>query len=74
MRMSRRKPAEKPCTACNGSGHLAMVADSKKPTVRIYPPQCGVCLGKGRVWRHPAEATSEQIAARQNADGKARGR
>jgi DnaJ-class molecular chaperone len=45
MRNPRTKPPEKECTACNGTGHLKAV----KPTVRIYPPQCRICLGKGRI-------------------------
>jgi DnaJ-class molecular chaperone len=43
------KQPEKRCVACNGTGHEVMVTNPKKPTVRIYPRQCKVCLGKGRV-------------------------
>jgi DnaJ-class molecular chaperone len=39
---------EKRCTACNGTGHLE-VLKPVKPTVRIYPPQCKVCGGRGRI-------------------------
>ena len=49
MREPRVKLPEKHCAACNGTGHLAMVADPERPTVRSYPPQCRVCLGKGRI-------------------------
>jgi DnaJ-class molecular chaperone len=48
MRTPQMKPREKLCAACNGTGHVD-VAKSAKPTVRIYPPQCKECLGKGRV-------------------------
>jgi len=48
MRTPRMKPREKFCAACNGTGHIE-AAKPTKPTVRIYPPQCNVCSGKGRV-------------------------
>jgi hypothetical protein len=48
MRKPRRSFQEKPCTACNNTGHVE-AAKPTKPNVRIYPPQCKECLGKGRV-------------------------
>jgi DnaJ-class molecular chaperone len=48
MRTPHMKPREKFCVACNGTGHLKVVKPTK-PNVRIYPPQCKECLGKGRV-------------------------
>jgi hypothetical protein len=48
MKKPRTNPLEKRCTACNGTGHLEAVRPVK-PTLRIYPPQCKICLGKGRV-------------------------
>jgi hypothetical protein len=48
MKRPSTKPLEKRCTACDGTGHLVAVKPTKS-NVRIYPPQCKVCLGKGRV-------------------------
>jgi hypothetical protein len=41
-------PAERECPSCNGTG----VEPAKQPTrpgVRIFPPRCEKCLGRGRV-------------------------
>jgi DnaJ-class molecular chaperone len=53
MKKLRSGPTEKRCTACNGTGHLEMVKPAK-PNVRIYPAQCRVCLGKGRISENAA--------------------
>jgi DnaJ-class molecular chaperone len=48
MRKPRARPLETRCVDCNGTGRMA-VAPSTKPGLRIYPPQCKACLGKGRI-------------------------
>jgi DnaJ-class molecular chaperone len=53
MRKLPMKPPEKRCTACNGTGHLEVVKPAK-PTIRIYPPQCKECGGKGRISENAA--------------------
>jgi DnaJ-class molecular chaperone len=50
--MLMKKPvlnlAERECPACKGTG-VAAVKQPTRPGVRIYPPRCTVCLGKGRI-------------------------
>jgi DnaJ-class molecular chaperone len=44
----RPQPIERPCPACKGTG-VEMAKQPRRPGVRVYPPQCKECLGKGRV-------------------------
>jgi DnaJ-class molecular chaperone len=39
---------EQECSACDGTGFLAVV-QSKQQGRRIFPPRCLKCEGKGRV-------------------------
>jgi DnaJ-class molecular chaperone len=42
------RPIEHACPACEGTG-FATATPSTRPNVRIYPPNCKECHGKGRV-------------------------
>jgi hypothetical protein len=39
---------EHKCPECNGAG-FPLVAQPVRLGVKIYPPQCKLCLGKGRI-------------------------
>ena len=47
-----KKPVDRPiehvCKACNGTG-VELAKQAQRPGVRVYPPRCAECLGKGRV-------------------------
>ena len=47
MKKPIRRPIEQACSACNGTG-IAPVNLSARLGVRIYPPRCNECDGKGR--------------------------
>jgi hypothetical protein len=42
------RPIERPCRTCRGTG-LAPAKQPKRPGVRVYPPRCAECLGKGKI-------------------------
>ena len=42
------RPVERPCPACNGTG-AAPVNQPTRPGVRVYPPPCKKCVGKGKI-------------------------
>jgi hypothetical protein len=42
------RPIERPCRACRGTG-LSPAKQPKRPGVRVYPPRCAECLGKGKI-------------------------
>jgi hypothetical protein len=44
------------CSACGGTGFPA-VAQPAKPGLRIFPPACKQCLGKGRITRAQREGS-----------------
>jgi hypothetical protein len=51
---------ERSCTACNGTG-IAPVKQPARPGVRVYPPRCAKCLGKGRVAKLDASSPSSAM-------------
>jgi DnaJ-class molecular chaperone len=48
MKKPRVQPSERACPGCNGTG-LAPVKEPTRPGVRVYPPHCKECGGKGKV-------------------------
>jgi hypothetical protein len=44
----QERPIERPCRACRGTG-LAPAKQPKRPGVRVYPPRCAECFGKGKI-------------------------
>ena len=47
MKKPIKRPIEQACPACNGTG-IVPVKLSARSGVRIYPPRCKECDGKGR--------------------------
>jgi DnaJ-class molecular chaperone len=48
MRKPSVRPIEHKCPACNGTG-FPVVTQPAKLSRRIYPIQCEICGGKGRI-------------------------
>jgi hypothetical protein len=48
MRKPVLRPVERARPACHGTG-VATVKQSTREGVRVYPPRCRECLGKGRI-------------------------
>jgi DnaJ-class molecular chaperone len=48
MRWPTTKPIETECPACNGTG-FPEVKQPGQITLKIYPPPCKKCGGKGRI-------------------------
>jgi DnaJ-class molecular chaperone len=45
---------EEQCSTCNGTG-FAKVRQRAKPGLRVYPPKCAKCGGRGRFTKRNAK-------------------